>query len=615
MNTIALNHLLESRTHSVEEHPSGYDENGNLKSVMDARQAATNQKKTIYEFDSLTNRLVRRTDPLGRTETFDLYDPLGNLRLFTDRRGKATEFVYDGFQRRQVATFGMTGPSTHESEIVYAYDLGNRLRQVTDSLSGGSTTTITRTYDDLDRLTSETTPEGSISYTYEGDRRRTMTVAGQPQVCYDYDGAHRLTGIRLGGCGAAQVISIALDAAGRRESVTLPNGVITQYTYTPLGSVATIVYKQADGTVLGDLSYAYDASGKRIGIGGAWARTGLPMAQGLLSYDDANERSGTGIGYDANGNLLGDGVNTYGWNARNQLATISGSEISASFAYDGLGRRSHRVVNDSSTTFRWDGYNRAATVTGPTTSLMLSGFALDEHFTRIDGTMSSSFLTDALGSIVALTDGAGMLVASYQYDPYGAGALFSGSPGTDLQFTGRENDGTGLYYHRARYYAPTWGRFAAEDPLGFIGGDMNLYAYAEGSPIMLTDRSGLATYACKKPLDVVPGTGARSGPDVRGNPLYHEWLCTVRGGRTQCGEQNRTPELERIPGFGPGQDTRPGFDPNKCEMAEPDSWCMEHCVEGQFRLPRPLYGAVGPGTNCQEWAQTQLLNCRIQCGL
>ena len=61
-----------------------------------------------------------------------------------------------------------------------------------DSIGG----TITRTYDGVDRLLTETTPEGSISYTYDADgRRATMTVTGQPPVTYGYDTAHRLTSI------------------------------------------------------------------------------------------------------------------------------------------------------------------------------------------------------------------------------------------------------------------------------------------------------------------------------------------------------------------------------------------------------------------------------------
>jgi YD repeat-containing protein len=45
------------------------------------------------------------------------------------------------------------------STTSYTYDAGNRQIQIVDSLSG----TITRTYDNLEHLTAETTPQGSVS--------------------------------------------------------------------------------------------------------------------------------------------------------------------------------------------------------------------------------------------------------------------------------------------------------------------------------------------------------------------------------------------------------------------------------------------------------------------
>jgi RHS repeat-associated protein len=60
------------------------------------------------------------------------------------------------------------------------------------------------------------------------------------------------------------------------------------------------------------------------------------------------------------------------------------------------------------------------------------------------------------------------------------------------QFTGRENDGTGLglYFYRARYYNPTLQRFIAQDPIGFAGGDSNLYRYVYEDPADLIDPPG-----------------------------------------------------------------------------------------------------------------------------
>ncbi len=43
---------------------------------------------------------------------------------------------------------------------------------------------------------------------------------------------------------------------------------------------------------------------------------------------------------------------------------------------------------------------------------------------------------------------------------------------------------------RARYYDPSTSRFISEDPTGFGGGDVNLYAYVGGNPISNIDPSG-----------------------------------------------------------------------------------------------------------------------------
>jgi RHS repeat-associated protein len=59
-----------------------------------------------------------------------------------------------------------------------------------------------------------------------------------------------------------------------------------------------------------------------------------------------------------------------------------------------------------------------------------------------------------------------------------------------FQYTGRENDGTGLMYYRARYYSPGLQRFISQDPLGFGGGDLNLYGYVGNLPTTFSDPQG-----------------------------------------------------------------------------------------------------------------------------
>ncbi|TPW17219.1 MAG: Teneurin-3, partial [Halothiobacillaceae bacterium] len=103
-----------------------------------------------------------------------------------------------------------------------------------------------------------------------------------------------------------------------------------------------------------------------------------------------------------------------------------------------------------------------------------------------------TFLTDHLGSTIALADSSGVIQTRYSYDPFGNTTQTGQASTNPFQYTGRENDGTGLYYYRARYYSPAKQRFISEDPIGFGGGDANLYAYVGGDPINFIDPLGLA---------------------------------------------------------------------------------------------------------------------------
>jgi RHS repeat-associated protein len=51
-------------------------------------------------------------------------------------------------------------------------------------------------------------------------------------------------------------------------------------------------------------------------------------------------------------------------------------------------------------------------------------------------------------------------------------------------------EANGLYYMRARYYDSRVGRFISEDPIGFAGGDTNLYAYVQNNSVNRIDPWG-----------------------------------------------------------------------------------------------------------------------------
>ena len=216
------------------------------------------------------------------------------------------------------------------------------------------------------------------------------------------------------------------------------------------------------------------------------------------TYDVAAKMSGVNgvsLTYDGNGNLISDSSTTYVWNARDQLVetrNLQGAVI-AQFGYDALGRRRQKSVYGETSRYVYDQLD-AVQVKGTNSQIKVvyvTG-ALDEPLQRIalNGSIAriETYLVDHIGSIVALKDSAGTDVAAYSYDAFGRSQA-----GTEdvnpFQFTGRENDGTGLYYYRARYYSPELGRFLQSDPIGLEGG-INPYSYVSGESDLACGSNG-----------------------------------------------------------------------------------------------------------------------------
>jgi RHS repeat-associated protein len=105
---------------------------------------------------------------------------------------------------------------------------------------------------------------------------------------------------------------------------------------------------------------------------------------------------------------------------------------------------------------------------------------------------------DATGHTIALTDMSMNMPNAYAYDPYGNITKEQEGIVQPFKYAGQFGvmaEANGFYYMKARYYDPQVGRFISEDPIGFEGGDTNLYAYVGGNPVMGVDPSG----------EVVPG--------------------------------------------------------------------------------------------------------------
>lgn len=455
-----------------------YDGNGNRLTVTDA-----DNHTTSYIYDSM-DRPTQRTDPLENS-AHALYDLNGNMNVVTDRNGSTTTVAFDGINRPTSVCYGFVAlPPACQSTVSYGLDAGNRLTGVTDSIGGS----ISRTYDGLDRLLSETTPQGSVGYTYDADeRRQSMTVPSQSAISYAFDSDSRLTSITQG----AASVAFGYDADSRRNSLVLPSGNTAAYNYDASSQLLGIIY-QGGSLGVANLEYSYDLAGRRVAISGSLANEQLPTAVSSAMYNADNQLtqwSSTAMTYDLNGNTLNDGTNAYVWDARNRL--VSANSNSATFGYDPLNRRLSRTIMSTTTNFLYDGANpvQEQNGSGVTANLLTGG--IDERFQRTDSTGAYSYLTDALGSTMALTNSTGAVQTTYSYGAFGVLSA-TGSNSNDYTYTGREADGLGIDYFRARYYNPNIGRFINEDPLG-LGAGPNLYSYTGGDPINFADPTGLKT--------------------------------------------------------------------------------------------------------------------------
>ena len=221
---------------------------------------------------------------------------------------------------------------------------------------------------------------------------------------------------------------------------------------------------------------------------------------------DANDRmlaEGSKVfHYDANGNtIFADGM-TLNYDFEDRLiGTNGGPGGPTQYAYDAGGSRIRRSVNGAVTSYLVDtlwGYGDVVEERDGLVGSLTARYEMGLDRVRMDrpgaGGGTRYFLFDGLGSVMGLTDGGGSLTDSWTYDAFGNPTRQSGTSINPFLFAGQQYDSAeGLYYNRARYYAPGQGRFLSQDPLMGQPGDplsLHRYLYANADPVNHTDPTG-----------------------------------------------------------------------------------------------------------------------------
>jgi RHS repeat-associated protein len=131
--------------------------------------------------------------------------------------------------------------------------------------------------------------------------------------------------------------------------------------------------------------------------------------------------------------------------------------------------------------------------TGATVARFIYGSRSNVPDLMSRGGVTYRIVTDHLGSprlVVNATNGS--IIQRMDYDEFGRVTADSNPGFQPFGFAGGLYDrDTGLVRFGARDYDPLVGRFTAKDPIGFNGGDTNVYAYTMSDPVNLIDPSGL----------------------------------------------------------------------------------------------------------------------------
>ena len=213
------------------------------------------------------------------------------------------------------------------------------------------------------------------------------------------------------------------------------------------------------------------------------------------SYD-ANDRMAS-LTYDNNGNILSaDGI-SYSYDYANR---ITGTSTGVSIQYTGDGVRVSETVAGITTQYRVDEHNPTGYAqvveeirNGQIQTRYTYGRDLISQ-TMVGAGATSFYSDDGLGSVRALTNGAGAVTDRYTYDAFGTTLATTGSTTNAYRFTGEQQDAAlGMYYLRARYYQAGSGRFWTRDSWeGCLRypDSLHKYLYTQNNPVTFIDPSG-----------------------------------------------------------------------------------------------------------------------------
>ncbi|MGO8758498.1 MAG: RHS repeat-associated core domain-containing protein, partial [Terracidiphilus sp.] len=516
----------------------GYDALGNPITLADA-----NTHTTFQSFDPL-NELTQKTLPDGTLTETRTYDQNGNLSSVKHFNGVTTTYAYDQLNRL------LSRSTPGETTVSFTY---TQTGQYATSSDASGTTTYA--YDNMDRIVAKATPEGTLNYTYDAAGHVASISSSNTNgasMSYTYDDLNRLSTVVDNRLSGSNTTTYSYDNASNVGTVTYPNGVQSTFTYDTLNRVSGLSSQVSGYTYqrgpTGNLTGATESNGRTE----SWTYDGIyRLTNETISLDPSHNNGSASYGldpvgnrtsatssipnldpsggtfnaddelasesYDANGNVTSTGGKAFTYDSENHLMTMTASGKTISMAYDAFGNRVSKTVNGVTTKYLVEDDKNPTGLpqvfdeltNGVVARTFTYGLERIDQDQAINGAWTPSYYGyDGGGNVRQLTNSAGVITDTYEYDAYGNSFTVSGSTPNNYLYRGEQYDSDlGLYYLRARYYNPLTGRFMSRDPWSgnqFDPRTLHRYLYVGSNPVNDIDPRGrdLFEYAIEQSASI-----------------------------------------------------------------------------------------------------------------
>ncbi|AQZ68967.1 Rhs family protein [[Actinomadura] parvosata subsp. kistnae] len=521
----------------------GYDATGARTRITDGRGNATwTGYNTLGLIETLTEPATTAHPDLADRTWTHVYDVAGNETALIQPGGVRHDKQYDNLNR--LTKVSGSGAGIVADDKTYTYDLADRPTAVSGN---------TLEYNDRSLLTKLTTPAGtSTAYAYDALGNPTQRADVTGTTTYAWDADNRLKTVTDPVSGRTNTYDY--DKADRLTTITSANPANTQsYTYDALDRIKTHTLKNSSGGQLAKITYGWDkddnlTSKVTEGLAGAGSNTyGYDHAGRLTSWTGPDGTT-TSYEWDASGNRTKAGDKTYTYDERNRLLEGDGSTYTytprgtlATQTKNGNTRHLtfdafDRLINDGDATYTYDAFDRMLTrqKSGGTQQRFVYA-GLDNDIIAITdpaGAVQASYGRDPFGGLISVKEGAapaaGALTDLHQdligtftgtalsntttYNPFGEVTAQTGTkPGLGYQSEYTDPD-TGNVNMHARWYQPGTGTFTSRDTWTLEpnpSARMNRHGYGQASPLNYGDPSGhKPDPLCVPGFIVAPGLGA-----------------------------------------------------------------------------------------------------------